>query len=39
MGLSYVVGKVSFIDTPSVYKEGMIIEGQVSKQYIFFILY
>lgn len=31
MDLSYVIGKVSFIDTPSVYKAGMTLEGKVSK--------
>lgn len=31
MEVSYVVEKVSFIDTPKVYKEGSIVEGKVSK--------
>ncbi|XP_075891994.1 alpha-2-macroglobulin-like [Nelusetta ayraudi] len=29
MDLSYVIGKVSFIDTPSVYKAGMTLEGKI----------
>lgn len=31
MQVSHVVEKVSFIDTPKVYKERSIVEGKVSK--------
>lgn len=31
MEVSYVVEKVSFIDTPKLYEEGSIVEGKVSK--------
>ena len=33
MTLSYVVGKLSFIDTPKVYEQGSIFEGKVSDRW------
>ena len=33
MKLSYVVGKLSFIDTPKVYEQGSILEGKVSDRW------
>lgn len=32
MKLSYVVGKLLFIDTPTGYSEGSIVEGKVRKK-------
>ncbi|CAL8350313.1 unnamed protein product [Lota lota] len=31
--LSYVIGKLSFIDTPTVYKRGSVVEGKVKAVY------
>lgn len=28
--LSYVIGKLSFVDTPKVYERGSVVEGKVS---------
>ncbi|KAM4628384.1 alpha-2-macroglobulin-like [Polymixia lowei] len=33
ISLSYVVGKLSFIDTPKVYEEGSVVEGKVKAVY------
>lgn len=44
MKLSYVVGKLSFIDTPKIYDQGSIVEGKVSERcdlvlHLFSVLY
>lgn len=30
IALSYVIGKLTFVDTPKIYEHGSIIEGKVS---------
>lgn len=30
--LSYIIGKLSFVDTPKLYKEGSMLEGKVGKK-------
>uniref|UniRef100_A0A8C5FV63 Alpha-2-macroglobulin-like n=1 Tax=Gadus morhua TaxID=8049 RepID=A0A8C5FV63_GADMO len=32
--LSYVIGKLSFVDTPEVYKKGSVVEGKVSMPWL-----
>lgn len=34
--LSYVVGKLSFIDTPKIYDQGSNVEGKVSAKWVSF---
>uniref|UniRef100_A0A667Z5P3 Alpha-2-macroglobulin bait region domain-containing protein n=1 Tax=Myripristis murdjan TaxID=586833 RepID=A0A667Z5P3_9TELE len=36
ISLSYIIGKLSFIDTPKLYEHGSIVEGKVSVKAVYF---
>uniref|UniRef100_A0A667ZFY2 Alpha-2-macroglobulin bait region domain-containing protein n=1 Tax=Myripristis murdjan TaxID=586833 RepID=A0A667ZFY2_9TELE len=36
ISLSYIVGKLSFIDTPKLYEQGSVVEGKVSVKAVYF---